>query len=145
LPRGRSVKIDIEPDLPLVQADFILTKQVLVNLLDNALKYSDQVSEVIISAHKDVLSLNITVLDQGPLIPEGDLERIFDKFYRLHFPRQVSGTGLGLAICKGIVEAHGGKIWASNNSGGGVAISFTLPLETTLDQGASTVEGVLRK
>ena len=71
--------------------------------------------------------MQVTVLNQGPAIPEEHLEHIFEKFYTYPGMRQVSSTGLGLSICKGIVEAHGGRIWAANLSEG-LAISFTLPL-----------------
>jgi len=127
--RSRPVKIDLEPDLPLVPADFVLIEQVLVNLLDNAVKYSEPESEIIISARRRGEHLAVSVADRGAHIPPEDLERIFDKFYRLKSPRLVSGTGLGLAICRGIIEAHGGKIWAENNPAGGVVITFLLPLE----------------
>ena len=72
--------------------------------------------------------IEVAVADKGTEIPEDDLGRIFDKFYRLKSPLQVSGSGLGLAICKGIIEAHGGSIWASHNPGGGAIITFILPL-----------------
>lgn len=126
--RSRPLKIDLQPELPLVQADFMLIEQVLVNLLDNALKYSEPGSEITIAARREDGQLVLAVADRGQHIPEEDLGRIFDKFYRLQSPRLVSGTGLGLAICKGIIEAHGGRIWAANNPAGGVVITFTLPL-----------------
>lgn len=125
----RPVSINIDHNLPLIRADFILIEQVLVNLLDNALKYSEPGTEIAIEASLQGKEMEVAVSDRGPEIPEEDLERIFDKFYRLQSPRLVSGTGLGLAICKGFVEAHGGKIWAANRQGGGVEIKFTLPLE----------------
>jgi len=124
----RPLNIGIQPDLPLVPADFVLIEQVLVNLLDNALKYSESGSEITISARRSEKQVEITVADQGHEVPAEDLERIFDKFYRLQSPRLVSGTGLGLAICKGIIEAHGGRIWAANNPAGGLVITFVLPL-----------------
>jgi len=68
------------------------------------------------------------MLDRGPGIPEQDLQRIFDKFYRIPVPEGVSGTGLGLSICKGIVEAHGGRIRAAKRAGGGLRIAIQLPL-----------------
>lgn len=127
--RSRPVKIEIQPDLPLLQADYLLVEQVLVNLLDNALKFSETGSEIVISAaHRSEKQVEVAVADRGLQIPAEDLERVFDKFYRLHSPRQVSGTGLGLAICRSIIEAHGGQIWASDNPAGGVIISFILPL-----------------
>ncbi|HUW64961.1 MAG TPA: sensor histidine kinase KdpD [Spirochaetia bacterium] len=126
---SRPVKIDIEPGLPLVRADYILVEQVLINCLDNALKYSEAGSKVHISARRRGDRLEMAVADRGIQIPPEDLERVFDKFYRLHSPRQVSGTGLGLAICKGIIEAHGGTIEAANDPAGGVVIKFSLPLD----------------
>ncbi len=125
--RIRSVKIVIQPDLPLLQADYVLIEQVLVNLLDNALKFSETGSEIVVSVVYREKLVEVSVADCGLQIPAEDLERVFDKFYRLHSPRQVSGTGLGLAICRGIIEAHGGQIWAADNPAGGVIITFTLP------------------
>jgi two-component system sensor histidine kinase KdpD len=100
----------------------------LVNLLDNALKYSPAESSIGITAHIHGRQLFVEVLDRGPGIPEHDLQRIFDKFYRIPVPEGVGGTGLGLSICKGIVEAHDGKIWAGKRSGGGLRIVIQLPL-----------------
>ncbi|OPY56154.1 MAG: Sensor protein KdpD [Pelotomaculum sp. PtaU1.Bin035] len=140
--RGRPVKIEVEPGLPLVRADCLLIEQVLVNLIDNALKYSKTESEIVISARRGIKQARIIVADRGLQIPEEDLERIFDKFYRLHSPRQVSGTGLGLAICKGIIESHGGRIWAANNPAGGVIITFVLPLDDNAPPAIPGVEEV---
>ncbi|MDT3698550.1 MAG: sensor histidine kinase KdpD [Thermincola sp.] len=125
---NRPLKIHVEPDLPLIQADFVLIEQVLINLLDNALKYSKRGSEIAVSACQSGKHLTISVADRGHQIPEEDLAKIFDKFYRLSSRLQVSGTGLGLSICKGLVEAHGGKIWAENNPSGGVIMTFNLPV-----------------
>ncbi|KJR49273.1 Osmosensitive K+ channel histidine kinase KdpD [Desulfosporosinus sp. I2] len=124
----RPLDIDIQEGLPLVQADGILIEQVLINLLDNALKYSEAASKILISIRQQERQLEIVIANRGPNIPETDLSKVFDKFYRLSSPLQVSGTGLGLAICKGLIEAHGGDIWAENNKLGGVTITFTLPL-----------------
>lgn len=138
---NRPLKIEIQPDLPLVQADFVLIEQVLVNLMDNALKYSESGSEITVTACQGEKQLEIAVADRGTVVPAGDLERIFDKFYRLNSPRLVSGTGLGLAICKGIIEAHGGRIWAADNPAGGVVITFILPLGDTAPGNAAVDEG----
>ncbi|AFQ42491.1 sensor histidine kinase [Desulfosporosinus meridiei] len=124
----RPLDINIQENLPLVQADGILIEQVLVNLLDNALKYSEAASKIKVSIRQQENHLEIVVSNRGQSIPETDLSKVFDKFYRLSSPLQVSGTGLGLAICKGFIEAHGGNIWAENNTLGGVTITFTLPL-----------------
>jgi len=120
--------IVIQDELPLVQADGILIEQVFINLLDNALKYSEKGSKIMVYIKQKGKQLEIVVANQGQGIPETDLSKIFDKFYRLNSPLQVSGTGLGLAICKGLIEAHGGDIWAENNNLRGVTITFTLPL-----------------
>lgn len=127
--RGRSVKIAVAPDLPLVLIDYVLIEQVLVNLLDNAAKYSNPDLEITITAVRDGQELQIAVVDHGPGIPEEDRELVFDKFYRLRTSRQIGGTGLGLTICKAIVEAHGGRIWVGGNPDGGAVITFTLPLD----------------
>lgn len=121
--------IEIPENLPLVQAEYILIEQVLINLLDNAQKYSDPNSKIIITVRAKERDMEIAVANRGHSIPEEDLARVFDKFYRLS-SAQASGTGLGLAICKGIIEAHGGRIWAENNGLGGVTVTFTLPLKS---------------
>lgn len=123
----RSFSMKIDPELPMIDVDFVLIEQVLVNLFDNALKYSESSHSVSISARFADDNIIVTVANEGPTIPAGDLGKIFDKFYRLNSPRLVSGTGLGLAICKEIIELHGGKIWADNNSDTGVLITFVLP------------------
>jgi len=97
-------------------------------LLDNAIKYSEQGSKIVVTTQQRGKHLETSVANRGEGIPDTDLSKVFDKFYRLNSPLQVSGTGLGLAICKGIIEAHGGEIWAKNNKLGGVTITFTLPL-----------------
>src|SRR6266540_6997857 len=92
------------------------------------MKYTDPGTPIDVSAAFSDDSVTVEVTDQGPGIPEGDETRIFDKFYRAS-PTIAGGVGLGLTICKGIVEAHGGRIWAKNHPGGGAVFSFTLPLE----------------
>lgn len=123
----RKVAVTIAEDMPLINMDAVLMNQVLVNLLDNALKYTALTSSIEITAAYLAPLLRIEVLDQGPGIPDHDLHRVFDKFYRLPVPEGVHGTGLGLSICKGIVEAHGGRIWAENRAGGGLRIVLQLP------------------
>ncbi len=125
---GREVRVNLADDLPLVPMDLVLMAQVLVNLLDNALKYSPSGSPIEISAHLKARQLQLEVLDRGPGIPGQDLKRVFDKFYRLPVPEGASGTGLGLSICRGIVEAHGGTIDAENRPGSGLRIVIRLPL-----------------
>jgi two-component system sensor histidine kinase KdpD len=109
--------------------DFVLIERVLVNVIDNGLKYSPPESTMEIHAHMAGAFVEITVADRGVGIPPEDLTRIFDKFYRVQRPGNVNGTGLGLAICKGIVDAHGGFISAENRPGGGTIITIALPVE----------------
>jgi two-component system sensor histidine kinase KdpD len=125
---GRPISVDVAPDLPLVPMDFVLVSRVLVNVIDNALKYSPQGSPIEIRAYLAGDFVEVDVSDRGEGIPAGDLTRVFDKFYRVQRPDNITGTGLGLAICKGIVEAHGGFITAENRPGGGALITLALPL-----------------
>lgn len=126
--RGRTILIRLPDDLPMVPMDLVLMTQVLVNLLDNSLKYSPTESSIEISARLERGWLLLEIADQGPGVPEQDLKRVFDKFYRIPVPEGVGGTGLGLSICKGIVEAHNGSIRAINKSGGGLMMVIRLPL-----------------
>lgn len=126
----RPIRVNIPDDLPLVSMDFVLIERVLVNVIDNGLKYSPPGSDMEISARKAGAFVEIMVSDRGVGIPPEDLGRIFDKFYRVQRPGNVHGTGLGLAIGKGIVEAHGGFISAENRPGGGTTITVALPVES---------------
>ncbi len=126
--KDHPLKTRIPQDLPLVPIDSILIEQVLVNLLENAVKYAPTGSPIDLSAWAEDGDVTVEVADRGPGLPPGDETRIFEKFYRGR-PTITSGVGLGLAICQAIVEAHGGRIWASNRSGGGAAFRFTLPLD----------------
>jgi two-component system sensor histidine kinase KdpD len=123
----RRVTTRVPPDLPLVAIDDVLIEQVLVNLLDNALKYTPPVSPIEIIATATDRNVTVEIADHGPGLPAGEEDRVFEKFYRGQ-PTGGRGAGLGLAICRGIVRAHGGRIWAQNLPGGGVAFLFTLPL-----------------
>jgi two-component system sensor histidine kinase KdpD len=111
--------------------DFGLIVQTLVNIIDNALKYSPAESSIEIKAASIGSEVQIEIADRGFGIPPGDLLQVFDKFYRIDHPGSVAGTGLGLSICKGIVEAHGGRIVAENRPGGGTIIRLNLPAAET--------------
>ena len=124
----RPVTITTAPDLPLIPLDFVLIVQVLVNVFDNAIKYSPPAAPIEITVKCAGAFAEIAVADRGAGIPRDDLARVFDKFYRVQNPDNVGGTGLGLSICKGIVEAHGGFIGAENRSGGGTIVTIGLPL-----------------
>lgn len=129
--QGRRIETAIPADLPMVQVDFVLMVQVLVNLLDNALKYAPAEAPIRISAARDGDAIGVRVSDQGPGIPSADLERVFDKFYHIQRQDDAGGAGLGLSICRGIVEAHGGRIWAAAAPAGGTTVSFVLPIGRT--------------
>jgi two-component system sensor histidine kinase KdpD len=126
---GRRVDVAIGPSLPLVPVDAVLIEQVLINLLENAAKYTPAGSPVEISAYQDRNDVVIEVADRGPGIPKELSDRIFEKFYRLPREHAGGGAGLGLAICRGVVEAHGGRIWVKARDGGGAAFCFSLPIE----------------
>jgi two-component system, OmpR family, sensor histidine kinase KdpD len=122
----RRVETRVPPDLPLVPIDDVLIEQVLVNLLDNAVKYTPGGSPIRIMATSTGEAVTVEVADHGPGLPRGEEDRVFEKFYRATPGGR--GAGLGLAISQGIVKAHGGNIWAQNLPEGGVAFLFTLPL-----------------
>lgn len=124
---GRRVTTRVPPNLPLVAIDDVLIEQVLVNLLDNALKYTPPGSPIDILATATDRAVTVEVADRGPGLPAGEEDKVFEKFHRGR-PSGDRGAGLGLAICRGIVQAHGGRIWAQNLPGAGVAFLFTLPL-----------------
>jgi two-component system sensor histidine kinase KdpD len=126
---NRPVTIDIPADFPLVPLDFVLISRVLVNVIDNAVKYSPANAAVEIRVQAASGYVEITVADHGMGIPPEDLARIFDKFYRVQRPDNVTGTGLGLSISKGIVEAHGGFMAAENRPEGGTMITLALPIQ----------------
>jgi two-component system sensor histidine kinase KdpD len=130
---GRPLTVDLAPDLPFVFINPVLVDQILTNLLENAVKYTPEGTPIRLIAQcagaADTLgTITVTVRDHGPGIPEHDRERIFEKFYRGRSTAgQAGGAGLGLSICKGIIEAHGERIWVENCPDGGAAFSFTLP------------------
>ena len=104
--QNHQVEIALEPNLPMVRTDMVLLEQVMFNLLDNAAKYAPEGSRIEVAAARENGFVAVRVLDEGDGIPEADLERIFDKFYRVRRgDRQRAGTGLGLAICRGFIEA----------------------------------------
>lgn len=122
------VVLDVPDTLPLVALDFVLMVQVLANLLDNAAKYSPPHTTISIQARANERRVEIEVADEGRGIPPEALTQIFEKFYRVTQGESVVGTGLGLSISKGLVEAHGGQIWAANRPGGGARFTVALPL-----------------
>src|SRR5437763_6584862 len=127
---GHHIEVTIAPDLPMVRLDAILFEQVLFNLFDNAAKYAPPGSRIDIRAQCDGETVAVEVIDEGPGIPPADLERVFDKFYRVQAQdRRRAGTGLGLAICRGFVEALGGWIVARNRRDrSGAVLTIRMPV-----------------
>jgi two-component system sensor histidine kinase KdpD len=130
---GRQVKVVLPDDLPLVWVDGSLIEQVLVNILENAVKYTPADSPIDITARMVPHggSLEVSIADRGPGIPPGEADRLFEKFYRARADREraQSGVGLGLTICRAVMAAHGGEIRAENRPGGGANFIFALPLD----------------
>jgi two-component system sensor histidine kinase KdpD len=133
--------VDVPDDLPPVLLDYVAIDQVLSNLVENAAKHTPPGSEIEVSARARDGEVQVTVADNGPGIPPEALPRLFEPFYRVDMPgRAAQGTGLGLTVAKGLVEAHGGRIWAENRPEGGARFVFTLPLGVP-DAAPDTVGG----
>ena len=126
---GRRVVLNVPDHLPLVQIDDVLIEQVLINLLDNAVEYTRPGTAIAITARHNGETVEVEVADDGPGLPPGAEDRVFEKFFRVSSTTNRRGIGLGLAICRGIVAAHGGKIAAYPRPGGGAAFRFTLPAD----------------
>ncbi len=127
---GRPIRTALDPALPLVALDPLLAEQLLVNLLENAAKYTPEGTPIEVSARIDASRLELEVCDRGPGLPPGSESRVFEKFFRAG-PQHAPGVGLGLAICRAIAHAHGGSIAAENREGGGVCFRAVLPLAGT--------------
>jgi two-component system sensor histidine kinase KdpD len=125
-----SVVVQLPRDLPLIKFDAVLIERVLVNLLENVSKYTPAGSTVTISAQADGAELKVSIADDGPGLPAGREEAVFQKFTRGERESSTPGVGLGLAICRAIVESHQGSIGAAQRPGGGAIFTFTLPLGT---------------
>lgn len=120
--------VTIEPDLPPLRFDYVEIAQVLVNLIENAIKYTPPGAPIAISARKVPGAVEISVHDEGPGIPPESQRRLFEKFYRARAGTGAPGSGIGLTISKGLVEAHGGHISVESAPGAGTTFRFTLPL-----------------
>ena len=125
------VSVHLAPDLPLLQLDSVLMEQVFVNLLENAAKHTPPGTAIEISAEARTAEVVVTVADHGPGLPAGEEQRVFEKFYRVPGASGAGGVGLGLTICRGIVTAHGGRMWAEARPGGGAAFRFSIPIRGT--------------
>jgi two-component system sensor histidine kinase KdpD len=128
--QGRELVVRESAEAPFLQVDPVLFEQVLFNLLDNAAKYTPTGSPLEVVVSRSTFGARITVLDRGPGFGGDEAERLFDKFVR-GAQQGVAGAGLGLAICRGIVEAHGGRIHAEERTGGGASFVIDLPIEGT--------------
>ena len=127
-----SVSLQVERDLPLLNIDGVLIEQVLINLLENAARYTLDGGNIAVTASQTPYAVEISVADSGIGIPEGSEIAIFERYKRLADKKTAErgeGMGLGLAICKGIVEAHGGHIWVRNRAENGAVFTFTLPFQ----------------
>ncbi|HET9016903.1 MAG TPA: ATP-binding protein [Thermomicrobiaceae bacterium] len=125
---GHTLDVTVPDDLPALQFDFVKVVQVLVNLLENAARYSPPGSRITLAAGRRDDAVEVAVSDEGLGVPPGEEQRIFDKFYRVQERNRPPGSGIGLAICRGFVEAHGGRIWAERRADNGLTVRFTLPL-----------------
>ncbi len=141
----RVVKTALPADLPLLEFDAVLIERVLFNLLDNAAKYSPASGEILIAARRRGAFVEVSVADQGPGLVPGSETSVFDKFMRGNPQSNIPGVGLGLAISRAIVEAHGGRIWATNRAGGGAEFVFALPVGNPPAIDAAFVEGIERE
>jgi len=120
--------VEIEETLPLLMIDGRRIESVLVNVIHNAIKFTGQGGRIIVRARKDVDDLMVSVQDNGKGIPAGELNRIFERFYKVDRSRSDEGSGLGLSISKHIIADHGGRIWAESEEGKGSVFYFTLPI-----------------
>lgn len=127
--RNRRISVEISDALLNASIDFSLMIKVLVNLLDNAVKYSPPDSPIEIRADEVEHRVEVQIADRGFGIPLQDLLLVFDKFYRVQRPQKIGGIGLGLSICKAIIEAHQGEIRIENRPGGGTLVKIALPVE----------------
>jgi PAS domain S-box-containing protein len=128
--KGQEMKVQIEEGLPPVWIDADMIRRVIINLLDNATKFTLFKGEIILAVRRSGKILEFSVSDNGPGIPPDKAELIFDKFARLQVERFPKGLGLGLAFCKLAVRSHGGDIWVSSQLGVGSRFFFSLPVET---------------
>ena len=123
-----AIEINLEAGMPHPVIDRSGIESVLVNLIHNAIKYTDSGGRINVEAAKNGDAILISVADTGSGIPEDELPRIFERFYKVDRSRNSEGSGLGLAISKHIIVSHGGKIWVDSAEGKGSTFSFTLPL-----------------
>ena len=129
--RDHPLRLTLDPELPLIHCDAVLIERVLVNLLENATKYTPAGTVIGVTAVASTDRLSVEVWDEGPGLPAGQEQLLFEKFIRGQAESAVPGVGLGLSICRAIIEAHGGQIRAANRTTGGACFTVILPLETS--------------
>jgi signal transduction histidine kinase len=125
--KGQLLRMELPPRLPTLEIDVDMIRRVLINLLENAIKYTRGGDQITVKAASEDGEVVVSVADSGPGIPAEDLDKIFDKFTRVTSDDRPKGLGLGLAFCRMAVEAHGGKIWVESEEGKGSTFFFTLP------------------
>ncbi|MBC7222671.1 MAG: PAS domain-containing sensor histidine kinase, partial [Anaerolineae bacterium] len=135
---GLEISFDLPADLPLVQADLERVRQVVLNLVHNAIKFTPAGGRIHIAARQVGAEVQVSVADTGIGIPPEELDRIFERFYKADRARSRGGTGLGLAIAKHVVQAHGGRIWAESAEGRGSTFFFTLPVAPSQTESAKS-------
>jgi PAS domain S-box-containing protein len=128
--RRQALRVDLPDRLPLLWVDADMCRRVLINLIENAVKFTPTGGAIQVRARQDGDWLEVSVKDNGPGIPPADQERIFDKFTRLRGKEKSAGLGVGLAFCRLAVNGHGGRIWVASQPAGGSEFHFTLPLAT---------------
>jgi two-component system clock-associated histidine kinase SasA len=127
--KSQIVETDIPQDLPAVHADSELVRQVLINLLDNANKYTPKGGKIQVSMlHRTTQKVQVSVCDTGPGIPKENRDRIFENHFRLKRDQGKDGYGIGLSLCQRIIRAHYGRIWVDSSPKGGGCFHFTLPI-----------------
>jgi len=133
--KGRPVRTEVPEEIPLALFDPVLIEQVLVNVLENAIRYTPEGSPIDVVARYEDRHIVVEVSDRGPGVTAGDEKRVFERLYRGNSALQGDGgVGLGLTICRAVVTAHEGKIWLENRPGGGATVRFTLPVKADLDK-----------
>ena len=137
---GHSIRVDLPDDLPPAPIDYVEIDQVLSNLVQNAVKYAPEGTEIDIRARIQANAVQVEVSDRGPGIPAAALAHVFEPFFTsgMQHARHPRGVGLGLAVVKGLVEAHGGRVWVENRPGGGASFRFTIPLDASVPPPART-------
>jgi two-component system, OmpR family, clock-associated histidine kinase SasA len=127
--KSHKIEKDIPNDLPRVYADPERIRQVLVNLIDNAIKYTPDGGVITVAGlHRTTQKIQFSIGDTGPGIPEENRDRIFENHFRLERDEEKDGYGIGLSLCQRIIRAHYGQIWVTSNSAGGALFHFTLPV-----------------